>query len=239
MNKIVIFLGIFCGVIIVLWIAGRITGTLQYYKISTVANEPALKRGEAVFTSNLKKPLLYKFITFTSKYEDSIVAQGIQDFRRGSHYIYRVCGISGNTLQMKDGVLFVDGKNFDEELSLNTQYEISLKDFNTVVAEEDKTEDGSYRPVTDVKDSILTTFDQAQVKKYQSRIKLIPFIFKDTGNVFKWLDKNSTWTTDNFGPFTIPAGCYFVMGDNRHNALDSRYTGFIKADYIKGVVLNK
>ncbi|MEI9957615.1 MAG: signal peptidase I [Ferruginibacter sp.] len=89
-------------------------------------------------------------------------------------------------------------------------------------------------------DSTIVTFDNAQIKKYQSKIKLLPYILKDTvGGVFKWLDKNTTWTVDNFGPLTIPAGCYFVMGDNRHNALDSRYTGFIKADDIKGVVLNK
>jgi signal peptidase I len=32
---------------------------------------------------------------------------------------------------------------------------------------------------------------------------------------------------------------YFVVGDNRHNALDSRYIGFVKKENIMGVVLNK
>ena len=239
MKKAVIFFVIFCGLVIMVWIVGRITGTLQYYIVSTPANEPSFKKDETLFTSNLKKPSLYKFVTFTSKYEDSIVGQNIPDFKTGSHYLYRVCGVGGNTLEMKDGVLFVDGKNFDEELDLKKQYELGLKDFNAIIADEDKVNDGSYRPNTEAQDSILISFDQAQIKKYQSKLKLTPFIFKDTGNVFQWLDKSITWTTDNFGPLVIPNSCYFGMGDNRHNALDSRYTGFIKAADIKGVVLNK
>lgn len=40
----------------------------------------------------------------------------------------------------------------------------------------------------------------------------------------------------NFGPKTIPEGCYFVMGDHRNNSNDSRAQGPISRDMIVGHV---
>jgi len=42
---------------------------------------------------------------------------------------------------------------------------------------------------------------------------------------------------ERYGPVTVTADHYFVMGDNRDNSQDSRYWGFLPRDYVKGKAL--
>ena len=42
---------------------------------------------------------------------------------------------------------------------------------------------------------------------------------------------------ERFGPVTVPAQCYFVMGDNREDSYDSRYWGFVPRPMVVGTPL--
>ncbi len=42
---------------------------------------------------------------------------------------------------------------------------------------------------------------------------------------------------DNLGPYSVPAGHYFCLGDNRDNSNDSRFWGPVPASYVKGRAL--
>ena len=58
---------------------------------------------------------------------------------------------------------------------------------------------------------------------------------KDISNIY-----SQNWNQDNFGPIKVPRETYFVLGDNRNNAWDSRYRGFIsKKDFLGTVLLKK
>lgn len=41
----------------------------------------------------------------------------------------------------------------------------------------------------------------------------------------------------NIRNIVVPSGSYYLLGDNRDNAADSRYEGFISEDSIKGRII--
>jgi len=43
-----------------------------------------------------------------------------------------------------------------------------------------------------------------------------------------------TPTVDDWGPFAIPEGHYWMMGDNRYDSVDSRFYGFVPRQNIRG-----
>jgi signal peptidase I len=81
------------------------------------------------------------------------------------HYLHRIVGGPGDTLEMRDNVLFRNGERLDEPY-------------------------------------IMLTPDVEAVR--------------------------------SFGPLTVPPGHYFFLGDNRDNANDSRFMGFVPEDDIRG-----
>lgn len=61
-----------------------------------------------------------------------------------------------------------------------------------------------------------------------------PYAVHADPNIFP-AEKNQR---DFYGPVTVPKDSVFVMGDNRDNAYDSRFWGFVKKDTIKAKIIN-
>ncbi len=240
MKKFVISIAIFLGIILALLAAGSLTGSLRMYNIPSTANEPNIKKREQIYVSNLKKPMRSQFIAFKNIHFDSAQAEYNPDYKTGETYLYRVCGIAGDVLQMRNGVLFVNNTNFDDALNLKKQYTISNEDYY-LLNEVDRINDNENETMVNSGNTLITIEDVV-LKKYQTKIKFTPYLINNSSTLwgcFKWFSKSSTWTTDNFGPIKIPNDSYFVLGDNRHFAQDSRYIGFIKKEAVKGIVLGK
>jgi len=54
-----------------------------------------------------------------------------------------------------------------------------------------------------------------------------------------YIPSDDSWPTDNRAQIrqvVVPAGCYFVLGDNRDESVDSRVLGPIRPEMIVGVI---
>jgi signal peptidase I len=96
-------------------------------------------------------------------------------------FIKRVIGLPGETLEVRDKKVYINGKPLDEPY------------------------------VHFLQPPSASTSEYNEVTSYDVR--------------------------ERYGPVTVPADQYFMMGDNRDNSQDSRYWGFLPRGYIKGKAL--
>lgn len=132
--------------------------------------------------------------------------------------------VKGNSMNdtYQDGDFVLIKKNAD--ISYGDVVILDLRDYDTIGSEFIKRVIGKEGDVIDI------NFETGEVKR-NGEVLDEPYIKELT-------------LTDELGheyPVTVPDGCYFVMGDNRNDSLDSRSdrVGFVPEKYVKGKVVKR
>jgi signal peptidase I len=224
-KKLGVALAIIASSLLIIWVICRATNMLQYFKTSAISNYPTLKQKQLFFTSNLVTPKRFDFIAYSVTTADM-----------GAHMrVFRVCGVPGDKLEIKNGVLYVNGENADINLPLAHYYYMTGPDYAKLndAGEINEEDDVSRSPSSD---SLYTYVSDKSIMKYNIKASklILPADFKDAEIKSRF---GKDWNQDNFGPVYVLKNKYFVMGDNRQSAQDSRYLGFVDEKDVVGTLL--
>jgi hypothetical protein len=130
----------------------------------------------------------------------------------------------------------------DDTLTLKFRYLIDVSDAERLGLTLDNPETDSY-VVYSMKNVVICSLSPAQLQKGQPFTRLERLI--DTTRTWpsdvELFGNNETrkWNLDQYGPLVVPQGHYFVLGNNRHNAADSRFMGFVAAKDVIAATIGR
>lgn len=133
-------------------------------------------------------------------------------------YVKRLIGLPGDTVQLKEGIVYLNGKMLPQE-GAGTFVELKAPQGPM----QDRPSCGN-DPVGEGGQCIT-----------DRRIETLP-----EGKRHNVLNLTDSDFPDNTDIYSVPEGQYFFMGDNRDNSIDSRFdpraggVGFVPAEYLIG-----
>ena len=213
------------ALVLLVFVGGRLSGMLNWYRVKTPSMEPTLKEGDLLITSNMKEPQTMDLICYKIKLQD-----------HEEVWVKRLVAWPGEKLEIKNSLVYIDGKIRDDPAKIYRAF---------IMAREDYDQHGRQLrnappalPISE--DSVLVNLTSEELKLFGDGVKIRPK--PDDPNSYKgenfYLSEKG-WSMSDFGPMVIPADSCFAIGDYRCNSMDSRLMGCVALNKIKGVVLNK
>ena len=134
----------------------------------------------------------------------------------GADFIKRLIGLPGDTVQMKDGVLWLNGQEVPQT---------PAGTFEELMAPQ-----GSQRNIPRCANAPVGPGGTCAKERFTETLP---------GGVSHNILNIGQGAGDNTALFTVPEGQYFFMGDNRDNSQDSRFkrpngVGMLPAEYLIG-----
>lgn len=167
-------------------------------------------------------------------------------------WMYRIIAQSGDTVEIKNGKVFLNNRIIADPIDVKKQYVLKTNSMLNVEKYKgyefvglDSSSNGYV--------AYLTSSQVAELKKNSAIISITemiskensadffgPIIIPEVGQKININEKNSfvfkNITNQTSSELVTKEKLFFLLGDNRHNAADSRYIGLITQSDIQGVI---